>query len=205
LVLFGWVEFDASIARLIVVPIHLVNTFLLVGAMALVAYFASGGTGFRVDLKRMLDKVLISSLGIVLVIGATGALNALADTLIKSDALRTPVAGEVLVTEPVLRQIRTIHPFVAIIGGLAIFMLVRYLATGASRRVRQLALVIQAIVWLQFIVGLLNIALNVPLEIQLVHLFVADVLWISLVVMSFHLWSAAALESTRARQMADSA
>ena len=44
LVIFGWVEFDASIARLIVVPIHLVNTFLLVGAMVLVAFFAGGGS-----------------------------------------------------------------------------------------------------------------------------------------------------------------
>jgi heme A synthase len=205
LVIFGWVEFDASIARLIVVPIHLVNTFLLVAAMALVAFFSGGRPGFRVDLSRTLDKILAGALGIVLVIGATGALNALADTLIKSDALRTPTAGEVLVTEPVLRQIRTIHPFVAIIGGLTVFMLARYLATGASSRIRQLALAIQAIVWVQFILGLLNIALDVPLEIQLVHLFVADVLWISLVVMAFHLWSERSSTPAAAEQLAESA
>ena len=189
LVLFGWVEYDASIARLIVVPIHLINTFLLVAAMALVAYFAGGGRAFRVDLSKTLDKVLAASLGIVLLIGATGALNALADTLIKSDTLRTPVAGEVLVTEPVLRQIRTIHPFVAIIGGLALYMLVRYLTAEASRRVRMMGFGVQGVIWLQFIVGLVNIALNVPLEIQLIHLFVADVLWIFVVLMSFHLLS----------------
>ena len=205
LVLFGWVEFDASIARLIVVPVHLLNTFLLVAAMALVAYFSGGGRGFKVDFKRTLDKVLVGGLGIVLVIGATGALNALADTLIKSDALRTPVSGELLVTEPVLRQIRTIHPFIAIIGGLAIFMLVRYLATGAPPRVRQLALLIQGVVWLQFVLGLLNIALDVPLEIQLVHLFVADVLWISLVVMAFHLWSDLAPDPAGHEQTVDAA
>ena len=46
LVLFGWVEFDASIARLIVVPIHLVNTFLLVGAPpALASCSLSAGPG----------------------------------------------------------------------------------------------------------------------------------------------------------------
>jgi len=187
LVLFGWVEFDASIARLIVVPIHLINTFLLVGAMVLVAYFAGGGRPFRIDISKPLDKVLAGSLGILLLIGATGALNALADTLIKSDALRTPVAGELLVTEPVLRQIRTIHPFVAIIGGLALYMLVRYLTAEASRMVRMLGFGVQGIIWLQFIIGLINIALNVPLEIQLIHLFVADVLWILMVLIAFHL------------------
>ncbi|MCP3994043.1 MAG: hypothetical protein GY722_03120, partial [bacterium] len=189
LVLFGWVEFDASIARLIVVPIHLVNTFLLVAAMATVAFFADGGEGFRADSKRTLDKVLGGSLLIILIIGATGALNALADTLIQSDALRTAVGDEVLVTEAVLRQIRTIHPFVAIIGGLSLFMLVRYLTSEASKRVKLIGLGVQAIIWAQFILGLLNIALNVPLEIQLIHLFVADLLWISFVLIALHLLS----------------
>ena len=187
LVLFGWVEFDASIARLIVVPLHLVNTFLLVGAMTLIAFFASGGRGFRLDTGKRRDQLVLLGLGIVLVIGATGALNALADTLIQSDALADAVPGEIQVTEPVLRQIRTIHPFVAIIGGLALFMLVRYLAADAGRQVKWLALGIQGIVWAQFFIGLLNIALEVPLEIQLIHLFVADVLWIAFVLLGAHL------------------
>lgn len=187
LVLFGWVEYDASIARLIVVPIHLVNTFLLVGAMALVGYFASGGKPFRVDLSGTLDKVLAVSLGIVLVIGATGALNALADTLILSNHLREASPGELLVSEAVLRQVRTIHPFTAIIGGLALFMLVRYLTADSVRKVRLLGLGVQGIIWIQFILGLLNIALQVPLEIQLTHLFMADVLWILTVLIAFNL------------------
>jgi protoheme IX farnesyltransferase len=157
LVLFGWVEFDASIARLIVVPLHLVNTFLLVGAMTLVAFFASGGRGFHIDAGKRRDQLVLAGLGIVLLIGATGALNALADTLIQSEALADAVPGEVQVTEPVLRQIRSIHPFVAILGGLSLYMMVRYLATGATGVVRWLALGIQGIVWVQFVVGLLNI------------------------------------------------
>ena len=52
---------------------------------------------------------------------------------------------------------------------------------------RLLALGIQGIVWLQFFVGLLNIALEVPLETQLIHLFVADVLWIALVLLGAYL------------------
>jgi heme a synthase len=187
LVLFGWVEYDASIARLIVVPVHLINTFLLVASMALVAHFASGGSPFRVDLSSVRNKVAVSSLGIVLIIGATGALNALADTLILSGHLREPVPGELLVSEAVLRQVRTIHPFTAIIGGLALLMLVRYLTAGADRRVRFLGLAVQGVIWLQFILGLTNIALEVPLEIQLVHLFVADVLWILFVLIAFNL------------------
>jgi heme A synthase len=187
LVIFGWVEYDASIARLIVVPIHLVNTFLLVGSMALVAYFASGGSAFRVDLSSTRNKIIAVTLGTILIIGASGALNALADTLILSGHLREPAPGELLVSEAVLRQVRTIHPFIAIIGGLTVFMLVRYLTANAGRKVRYLGIGVQGIIWIQFILGLLNIALEVPLEIQLVHLFVADVLWILSVLIAFNL------------------
>ena len=187
LVLFGWVEFDASIARLIVVPLHLINTFLLVGAMTLVAFFSSGGRGFKLDMKRRVDKLVVAGLSVLLLIGATGALNALADTLIQSDALHIAEPGEFLVTEPVLLQIRSIHPFVAILGGLALYMLVRYLAAEASKPVRWLAMGIQGIIWLQFILGMINIALEVPLETQLLHLFVADVLWIAFVLLGAHL------------------
>ncbi|MEA2001498.1 MAG: COX15/CtaA family protein [Actinomycetota bacterium] len=187
LVIFGWVEFDASIARLIVVPLHLLNTFMLVGAFAMVAYFASGGGGFRVDLSATRDRLVIGGLGVILTIGATGALNALADTLIRSDALHIADSGEFLVTEPVLTQIRAIHPFVAIVGGLALYMMVRYLAAGATGLVKWLALAIQGIIWVQFILGMVNIALEVPLETQLIHLFVADVLWIAFVLLGAHL------------------
>jgi cytochrome c oxidase assembly protein subunit 15 len=183
LVLFGWVEFDASIARLIVVPLHLTNTFMLVGAFAMVAYFASGGRGFRIDLSRTDDKLAVTGLGILLVIGATGALNALADTLIQSNALHHAEPGEFLITEPILRQIRSIHPFVAIVGGLVIYMLARYLAPGAGTVARWLAFTIQGIVWVQFILGLVNIALEVPLETQLLHLVVADVMWVTMILL----------------------
>ncbi|MGA9597335.1 MAG: COX15/CtaA family protein [Acidimicrobiia bacterium] len=187
LVLFGWVEYDASIARLIVVPVHLINTFLLIGSMALIAYFASGGGTFRVDWSRPRDKLLTGSLGIILFIGASGALDALADTLIFSGHLRVAAPGELLVTEPVLRQIRTIHPFVAIAGGLAVYMLVRYLTDDAEPGVRRLGFGVQLVIWFQFILGMMNIALEVPLEIQLVHLFVADVLWVLTLLIAFNL------------------
>ncbi len=196
LVIFGWVEFDASIARLIVVPIHLINTFLLVGAMALVAFYASGGSQVKIDLKRTTDKLLLAGAMLVIVIGATGALNALADTLIKSDTLGTSSGDGVQLTEAVLRQIRTIHPFTAIIGGLVLFMLVRFLAVDAEPKVRYLIFGVQGIIWLQFVVGLVNIALDVPLETQLLHLFVADVLWILFMLIAFNLLAARTSRTT---------
>src|SRR5690606_36453524 len=46
LVLFGLVADDDSIARAAVMGLHLVNTLLLLGALTLAAFWASGGRGF---------------------------------------------------------------------------------------------------------------------------------------------------------------
>ena len=176
LVVFGWVEHDASVGRVIVDGVHLVNTFLLVAATALVAWFVSGGRRFRIDLSRgRTDQLAVTGFLIIILIGITGAINSLADTLYFDDAVvveETPIAS-------ILVNIRGIHPAIAIGGGIAIFLIVRYLATGAVGTTRKLALVVQATVWVQFVVGLLNIALLTPMESQVVHLLVADVLWIA--------------------------
>ena len=176
LVVFGWVEHDASIGRVIVDGIHLVNTFLLVGATALVSWFASGGRPFRLDLKRgRTDQLAITGFVVILFIGISGAINSLADTLYFDDAVvveETPIAS-------ILVSIRGIHPALAIGGGIAVFLIVRYLSVGAIGTSRKLAMVVQGTVWVQFVVGMLNIVLLTPMESQVVHLLLADVLWIS--------------------------
>ena len=176
LVVFGWVEHDASIGRVIVDGIHLVNTFLLVGATALVAWFASGGRPFKIDLKRgRSDQLAVTGFVVILLIGISGAINSLADTLYFDDAViveETPIAN-------ILVNIRGIHPALAIGGGIAVFLIVRYLAQGAMGLSHKLALVVQGTVWAQFVVGMLNIVLLTPMESQVVHLLLADVLWIT--------------------------
>jgi heme A synthase len=176
LVVFGWVEHDASIGRVIVDGVHLVNTFLLVGATALVAWFSSGGRPFRIDLKRgRTDQLAMTGFAIILLIGISGAINSLADTLYFDDAVvveETPIAS-------ILVSIRGIHPALAIGGGIAVFLIVRYLAVDASGTARRLAVIVQGTVWAQFIIGMLNIVLLTPMESQVIHLLMADVLWIA--------------------------
>jgi heme A synthase len=176
LVVFGWVEHDASIGRVVVDGIHLVNTFLLLAATALVAWFASGRRPFRLDVGRGRDDQLaLTGFVLILLIGISGAINSLADTLYFDDAVvveETPIAS-------VLVNIRGIHPALAIGGGIAVFLIVRYLAVGAVGTSRKLALVVQGTVWAQFVIGMLNIVLLTPMESQVVHLLAADVLWIA--------------------------
>jgi heme A synthase len=174
LVVFGWVENDASIGRVIADGVHLVNTFALVGALVLVVFHAAGGGPLRVDGSRLSHKLVLGGAAVVTLIGITGAINSLADTLYfaeEVDVDETPIAA-------LLVAIRGIHPVVAIGGGIGLFLIARHLADGASPGVRRLALGIQAVVWAQFVIGFLNIVLLTPLESQVVHLLAAHGLWI---------------------------
>lgn len=186
LVLFGWVDDDASIGRLIVVPLHLVNTFLLIGSLAVTAHFASGGRPIRVDLRRLADRILLAGATIMLVIAASGGLNALADTLFPADTLLEGLRQEFGSTAPFLVRLRTLHPVIAIGGGLAILMMMRHpsLADPAGLGLRRL---VTGVVVAQFAIGLINVVLLTPLEIQIIHLLVADLLWIAFVLLAARL------------------
>jgi len=182
LVLFGWVEDDASWGRVIVDGFHVINTFMLVGAVALVAHFAGGHPGFRVKPAARRDRYLLATIAIFILIAVSGTLNSLADTLYFTEAVNvdeTPIAA-------LLVSIRAIHPAIAIGGGAVIFYLVHLAATQATGTTEKLALAIQCVIALQFLVGILNIVLLTPLETQIIHLTLADALWLLILIFSAH-------------------
>ncbi len=178
LVLAGWVDTDASIGRMFVVPIHLVNTFLLLGASVLVVHVANGGTWPRLDTRRRSNQIGLAVLGTILIIGALGGLNALADTLYPADTLAEGLRAEFGAAAPVLVRVRILHPMIAVAGSLGVVMALRSPSFDGARRVRPLANAAAILVGVEAIVGIVNVALLTPVEIQMVHLLVADVLWI---------------------------
>ena len=186
LVLFGWVDDDASWGRVIADGLHVINTFLLVGALALVAWFASGGSALRVDASRRPATLLIAAAATMLLITITGTINSLADTLALSgevDIDDTPIAA-------ILVSVRGIHPALAIAGGIGIFYLMVQLSDAAAGRGARLLIGVQAVIALQFLVGVLNIALLTPLETQIIHLVLADTIWVLIVLLAARILSA---------------
>ncbi len=179
LVLFGWVEQDASIGRLVAVPIHLMNTFALIAAYALVAWRAAGRADFSISNAGHRGRVLVVGAGILVLIAAIGSLNALADTLFPAESIASAITEEFGSTAPILLKIRVLHPIVAIGGSIGIVFIIRYLDVGMSRSTRERGWMIMGIIGLQFVVGLANIALLTPVEIQVFHLVIADLLWIA--------------------------
>lgn len=173
LVRFEWVAANDSQARVYAMAFHLVNTFFLLAAMALMAWHAGGSHRVRLGGNGEPRGLLLIglALGGVLLVGASGAVTALGDTLIFRAGL-TPEASP-LVGRLVSRRI--FHPVLAV----AAFALVSVLvARRARNRYGRRAVGLFAA---QLGVGALNVALLAPVWLQLVHLAVSDVLWVLLV------------------------
>jgi len=194
LVLFGWVENDASWGRVIADSFHVINTFVLVGSVALVAHFAAGNPGFRINRAATRDLYLLAAVAILILIAISGTLNSLADTLYFAEGVNvdeTPIAA-------LLVSIRGIHPALAIGGGTILFYLVHFAAAQATGTTQKLALTIQGVIGLQFLVGIFNILLLTPLETQIIHLTLADALWLLLLIFSAHTLATPTTDEPRA-------
>src|SRR5580698_7210205 len=107
LVKLGYVTGNQSTGRVVVLSIHLSNTLVLVATMTLTAIML--GTRQRwSDLKaRGLDKIIaITGLAATLVVGVSGSLAALGDTLFPANSLRAAFAQDVNADSPMLLRLR---------------------------------------------------------------------------------------------------
>ena len=181
LVLFGWVDDDTSIARMVVVPLHLINTMLLVASLTLTAWWASGNAYPRQDIRSTSGRRLLLGGGGFVLVAAVGALNALADTLYPADDFISGVREELAGGAPGLVQARILHPLVAIVVGLAVAYLVTSMAHDATHPTRVLSRIVAGLVIAQFGLGILNVVLATPIETQVIHLAMANAIWISYV------------------------
>jgi len=170
IVLAEWVAEDASVARAVSVPLHLVNTLFLLAALTLTIHWLYGGGRLDFGMDRRTTRwVLLGGAALVL-ISATGAITALADTLFPKDAGLDPTAETNFLT-----QLRVIHPVLAVAAAL-----IGWIVASRSPRGRGLAAsALPVIVGLMLVSGGVNVALGVPVWMQLVHLALADALWIT--------------------------
>lgn len=182
LVLFQLVAQNASMERAFSVAVHLTNTFLLLAALTLTALWASGGKPLRLgDHGPSLWFIGLGLLG-VLVLGVSGAVTALGDTLFPSSSLAQGLQQDFSPTAQFLIRLRVFHPFLAVGVGVYVILLARALSSLSTRPgVRPLATALTLLVFTQWIAGVLNIYLLAPVWMQLLHLFLADMVWIALV------------------------
>jgi heme A synthase len=191
IVLFELVVDDSSLARAVVMSIHLLNTFFLLGASTLTTLWAMGGP--RLELRRPSPArrwILLALVGTLLV-GASGAIAALGDTIFPSESLRAALQADTSGSAHWLVRVRSVHPFLAVLVGLFLIRLPRLLGSSPTTvEARRWGNILSLTVLVQLAAGALNIFLLVPIWLQLTHLALADAVWILLILYGYSMLTA---------------
>lgn len=173
LVLLQLVANDASVLRAIVIALHLVNTFFLIGCLTMTSWSAKVGVSNTSDFHLNRDALLfVVALLLFLLVGASGAIVALGDTLFPSSSFVEGWNQDFSPSAHFLIRLRVVHPALAV-------ALAMYLLFLASRYQAMATLGVSVLV--QLVVGAVTVLRAAPVELQLLHLVLADITWILLV------------------------
>lgn len=184
LVLFELVGQNDSIHRAIWMMIHLVNTFFLLIPLTLTPWWAAGGGRPHWRGTGSLPWALVLALLGVLWMGSSGAVAALGNTLYPSSSLAEGLRQDFSPTAHFLIRLRILHPVIAFVMGIYLVSLARYVTRHRpAPATRRLAAGVVIILCFQALVGMLNIVLMAPVVVQLTHLLLANLLWITLVLL----------------------
>jgi len=185
LVLLELVAGNATIARAWWMAGHLVNTFLLVAALTLTAWWSTHDARPRLRAAGPLAVTLGLALAGMLVLGVSGAITALGDTLFPVTTLAKGEAMTFSGAAHAFVRLRVWHPVLAlVVGTLVVGAAVHAARTRRDATVVLLARALVGVFALNLMVGVLNVWWLAPLPLQLVHLLLADLVWIALVVLA---------------------
>jgi len=176
LVLLEHVANNPSANRAWSLSTHLVNTLTLLACLALTAWWAGGQARTRASLPAA------ASLGGVMLLGVSGAIAALGDTLFPARTLTEGLARDFDPSSNIFLRLRGLHPLIAV----AVAGWVLWFAISAAARRPQLrprAWLVLGLMGAQLAAGMANLLLMAPVWMQMLHLLLADAFWIALVIL----------------------
>jgi len=186
LVKLGLTAQSQSPLRAPYLALHLANTLLLLAALTLTAHLLGRTTGYMRGKIRLVAPFGASSAVVaVLVVGVTGSLAALGDTLFPASSLSAAFRQDFSSTSAWLLRWRWTHPTVAFVACVfLIWLLVRAARRSTHWDNRGLSALVLILLAAQYALGVLDVVLLAPVWLQIVHLLGADVLWSALVVLA---------------------
>ena len=164
---------------------HLVNTFILLTFLTLTAWFATRGR--RLGTSPGTKTNLLIGLAVVglLLVGASGALAALSNMLFPSQTIAEGIAKDFAPASNLVLRLRLSHPVLSILTGVYIMFIsgwLKALEPGDANTAwwsRSVSILVMA----QVAFGGATLLTLGPIVMQLGHLLLADVLWISFVML----------------------
>lgn len=173
LVLHGWVDRNTSDMRAVMQCIHFTNTLLLLAAFTLMWWWLRPRAEATPQ-DELTRTLAYTSLLATIVVGATGSVAALADTLFPAASLRAGIAADFSASAPLLVHMRWMHPASSVVAVLCSAWLAFRLRKNASRWLLRLLAI-------QVVLGVGDVLLLAPTWMQVLHLLFADLLWMTLV------------------------
>ncbi len=182
LVLFELVAENTSLTRAFSMMVHLVNTYLLLGALTLTAWWAARGEPERLAWPGINGIILVVGLVGMLVLGASGAVTALGDTLFPAASLAEGIQQDFSPTAHFLIRLRILHPVIAASVGVYLLAAVFWLRSGRRMTIQtKITNLLIGLFACQLALGILNIYLLAPVWLQMIHLVMSDLIWAALV------------------------
>lgn len=183
-VLTGLTGDNVSVARGLLVAFHLLNSMLLVGALALTTAHAYPGHTWPLVWTGQTALKLIIGLGLVgmMALMFSGGISAMGNTMFPPESLQEGLSEDFSREAHPLIRLRIAHPFLGI--GVGVYLWLSFVATGwlkPARQIRRFRNLLLAVYGVQLLVGTVNLAMLGPIPLQLLHL--------ALAVAAFALWS----------------
>jgi len=185
LVKLGLTAQSRSPLRAPYLALHLTNTLLLLAALTLTAHLLGRRTGYLRGRVRLVAPFgAIAPVLVLLIVGVTGSLAALGDTLFPASSLGAAFAQDFSSTSGWLVRWRWTHPMVAFLASVfLVWLLVRAGQHRTHWDNRGLSGLVLILLVFQYVLGVLDVAFLAPVWLQIAHLLGADVLWAALVVL----------------------
>jgi protoheme IX farnesyltransferase len=179
LVKWKLVVLNDSAMRAGFMAIHVVSTFLLLGSNALTALTSDGFEKIIIKGQKGLGWLLGGGLALIAFLGVSGAISALGRQL---KPVENVVQAALNPATFWMVRVQPLHPMLGATVGLYLVLL-----CGLMQHLRPDPSVNRAIRWVlglygvQMLLGVLNILLKAPIPIQMTHLVLADLNFVSIV------------------------
>ena len=181
LVLLRLVGDNSSWLRALYLAGHLTNTFALLAALTTTVLLAERPETATLRTQAG-HRLTLLALGLILLVGMTGAITALGDTLFPVGSLAEGLAQDRSATAHFLLRLRIIHPILATaVAGFVCWRAASIMNDPETSFARGAAWWVVVLGMGQVAVGVTNLLLLVPIWTQLVHLLFADLWWIAAV------------------------
>ena len=165
---------------------HLINTFILLAFMTLTARYASGGRPIYFQGEQKHLAAIVIGIAAIFLVGISGSVAALSSMIFPSGTIAEGMAMDFSPTSNMLLRLRLLHPITAILSSVFLIFLTGWLArqTGNQRSVTRWSNILAILILCQIAFGAATLLTLAPIVMQLGHLFFADAIWISFVMLA---------------------